>query len=451
MDDGFALAGYIVQEVSGKDFEQYVSDEILAPLGMNSSTFLQPLPSNLNSQMSYGHDENNVPGFFEYISIPPAGSASSTASDMAKFMITLLNNCSYNGNKILENTSVEMMLSNQFLTHENLAGIGLGVYEFDVSNQRIMGHGGDTHFFHSRMMLFPELNIGIFASYNSVGGSIARTELFNEFIEEYYPFSKVDIEPLQGYKGRSRRFTGFYVSSRRIYSDKPTVAERDYIDESFTITTKNGHLIYNGFPDLEFVEIEPNYFVESTGEYYLEIAFIQDNKGRITHFYTNFIGSHYAFEKAHSLYFGSELQSGFIASVLALTFISLAYWGIKGLIGVFKKKEKNPKIQKIARWSFLVNFILAAVIAIMTTLKINKDILLEIDTVEVFNGLLVFPFLYLLTVMVLIVFTWFAWTGVKNIEEKPYWKLSGRIHYSILVLLSIIMIGIFASWHFYLF
>ncbi len=83
---GFALAGYIVQEVSGKDFEQYESDEILAPLGMNSSTFLQPLPRNLSSQMSSGHDENNVPGFFEYISIPPAGSASSTASDMAKFM-----------------------------------------------------------------------------------------------------------------------------------------------------------------------------------------------------------------------------------------------------------------------------------------------------------------------------------------------------------------------------
>ncbi len=81
----------------------------------------------------------------------------------------------------------------------------------------------------------------------------------------------------------------------------------------------------------------------------------------------------------------------------------------------------------------------------MTTLKINKDILLDIDTVEVFNGLLVFPFLYLFTVIVLIVFTWYAWTGVKDIEKKPYWKLSGRIHYSILVLLSIIMIGIFAS------
>ncbi len=93
---------------------------------------------------------------------------------------------------------------------------------------------------------------------------------------------------------------------------------------------------------MEFVEIELNYFVESTGEYYLEIAFIQDNKGRITHFYTNFIGPHYAFEKTHSLYFGSELQAGFIFSVLALSFISLAYWGIKCLIRIFKKKEKSP-------------------------------------------------------------------------------------------------------------
>lgn len=447
---GFALAGYIVQEVSGKNFEQYVSDEILAPIGMNSSSFLQPLPSNLSSQMSTGYDKYNLPRYFEYISIPPAGSGSSTASDMSKFMIALLNNGSYDGNQILEKTSVDMMLSNQFLTHENLAGIGLGLYEFDLSNQRIIGHGGDTQFFHSRMMLFPELNIGVFASYNSEGGSVARTELFNEFIEEYFPYPKVDIEPLQGYKRRARRFTGFFVASRRVYSDKTLFDERDFIDVSFTITTKKGHLIVEGISGLEFVEVEPNYFIESTGEYYFEIAFIQDKRGRITHFYTNFIGPHYAFEKTHTLYFGSEYQTAMVATILILMFISLAYWGIRALVGFFKKKEKNPKIQSIARWSFLISTSLVLVTALVTPSKINNDILLVIETVKVFNGLLVFPFLYLLTVIVQIVFTFFAWTGVKNEEGKPYWKLSGRVHYSILVLLSIIMIGIFTSWQFYI-
>ena len=41
---GTALAGYIVQRVSGEPFESYVVQHIFAPLGMRQSTFAQPLP-----------------------------------------------------------------------------------------------------------------------------------------------------------------------------------------------------------------------------------------------------------------------------------------------------------------------------------------------------------------------------------------------------------------------
>ncbi|MHA1552704.1 MAG: serine hydrolase domain-containing protein, partial [Candidatus Heimdallarchaeaceae archaeon] len=270
---GFALAGYIVQEISGKNFETYIQDEILTPLGMNSTTFLQPVPVSLSSQMSAGHVGNNFPSYFEYISIPPAGSCSSTASDMSKFMMTLLNNGTFDGSRILENATVELMLSKQFTTHENLGSIGLGVYEFDVSDQHIIGHGGDTGFFHSRMILLPGLNIGIFASYNSASGSIPRSLLFNEIIEEYFPHPVEVIEPMQGYKNRARKFEGLYVSARRVYSDKTTVDERDYISDSFSFTAEKGFLTVSGMGGaIKFVEVEHNYFVESTGDYYFKIA-----------------------------------------------------------------------------------------------------------------------------------------------------------------------------------
>ncbi|MBY9001181.1 MAG: beta-lactamase family protein [Candidatus Heimdallarchaeota archaeon] len=447
---GFALAGYIVQEISGSNFESYIQDEILTPLGMNSTTFQQPLPSTLSSHMSTGYDENMNPGYFEYISIPPAGSASSTASDMAKFMQTLLNKGSLGLNRILENDTVEMMLSTQFITYENLPGLGLGIYEFDLSDQRIIGHGGDTVFFHSRMILLPELDIGIFASYNSRGGSIARTLLFSELIEEYFPPTIGNIEPMNGYKNRAKKFEGFYVTTRRVYSDKLMFSEKDFIDESFTINAKKGHLIIEGI-SLEFVEVEPNYFVESTGEYYLKIAFIEDYKGRISHLYTNFVGPVIALERTHPLYYGSEIQTGMVAAFLLIMFVSLAYWGIKGIIDVYKKREKKARIQRFAKWSYLLNFSLAAIISIFTALKVNSDIMLEYEIVRVFNGFLILPFLYLLATINTIVFTWFAWTGIKDDMRKPYWTLSGRIHYSILALLSIVLIGIFNSWHLFIF
>ncbi len=449
---GFALAGYIVQEISGKNFETYIQDEILTPLGMNSTTFLQPLPASLSSQMSTGHGINNIPGYFEYISIPPAGSCSSTASDMSKFMMTLLNNGTFDGSRILENASVEMMLSDQFTTHVNLSSIGLGVYEFDVSDQHIIGHGGDTGFFHSRMILLPELNIGIFASYNSVGGSVARNLLFQEIIEEYFPYPEEVIEPMQGYKNRARKFEGLYVSARRVYSDKPNVDERDYLTESFSINAEKGFLTVSGIgDDVKFVEVEHNYFVEATGDYYLKIVFIEDSLGRITHFYTNFIGPIVAYERTHPLYFGLEIQPILVAAIIIVIFISLAYWGVKGLINAFKKKEKDPKIQRIARWSFLLNISLAAATLIIIAIKLDSDILLVSETVKAFSGLLVFPFLYLLSVVASIVFISYAWTGVRSMMRRPYWTLFGRIHYSILVLFSIVLVGIFASWHLFVF
>ena len=52
---GAALAGYIVQRVSGQPFERYVEEHILLPLGMRNSTFDQPLPERFKGAMSKGY------------------------------------------------------------------------------------------------------------------------------------------------------------------------------------------------------------------------------------------------------------------------------------------------------------------------------------------------------------------------------------------------------------
>jgi CubicO group peptidase (beta-lactamase class C family) len=52
---GATLAGYIVERVSGMPFEQYIERRIFQPLGMNQSTFHQPLPATLSEQLSQGY------------------------------------------------------------------------------------------------------------------------------------------------------------------------------------------------------------------------------------------------------------------------------------------------------------------------------------------------------------------------------------------------------------
>ncbi len=58
---GVALAGYIVERVSGEPFADYVARHILEPLGMSRSTFRQPLPAALAPLMAKAYRLSNQP------------------------------------------------------------------------------------------------------------------------------------------------------------------------------------------------------------------------------------------------------------------------------------------------------------------------------------------------------------------------------------------------------
>src|SRR3954469_16457210 len=103
---GAALAGYIVERASGEPFDAYVQRHIFAPLGMAHSSFEQPLPAPLAGMMSQGYKQASQPaGKFELVSVAPAGSLSSTGSDMARFMIAHL----ANGGPLLDPKTATLM------------------------------------------------------------------------------------------------------------------------------------------------------------------------------------------------------------------------------------------------------------------------------------------------------------------------------------------------------
>ena len=52
---GAAMAGYIVQRVSGEPFDGYIERHIFGPLGMEHSTFREPLPPSLADHMATGY------------------------------------------------------------------------------------------------------------------------------------------------------------------------------------------------------------------------------------------------------------------------------------------------------------------------------------------------------------------------------------------------------------
>ncbi|MBD9467539.1 serine hydrolase domain-containing protein [Pseudoxanthomonas sp. PXM01] len=218
-----ALAGYIVERVSGQSFDDYLDGHIFKPLGMNHSSFRQPLAPALLEGMSKGYSKasEGEPKDYEFISLSPAGSLAATGSDMARFMIAHLQDGAFGDARILDAATAEKMHSTGQASVGPLNRMMLGFYETTVNGHRAISHGGDTQWFHSDLQLFLDDGIGLFVSMNSSGRDGAtghiRYALSRGFADRYLPgtpakpvgVSKEDATV------HAAQLAGTYTSSRR--------------------------------------------------------------------------------------------------------------------------------------------------------------------------------------------------------------------------------------------
>ena len=218
---GATLAGYIVERVSGQPFDYYIEQHVFAPLGMQHSSFRQPLPPTLRPLMSKGYETAaDSPKPWEIVSAAPAGSSSVTGNDMARFMIAHLQDGEYQGQRILQTATARMMHTTSLKLVPPLNGMLLGFYEMSRNGHCIIGHGGDTRWFHSEVSLFPDDHVGLFVALNSVGKDGAagpiRQALREGFSDRYFPQHTPPSGPVAAAASSGvPRLEGTYVSSRR--------------------------------------------------------------------------------------------------------------------------------------------------------------------------------------------------------------------------------------------
>ncbi|WP_158206796.1 serine hydrolase domain-containing protein [Pseudoduganella flava] len=219
---GVALAGYIVQRVSGEPFEAYVDRHIFQPLGMRHSTFVQPPPKNLPGFLSKGYPvASQPPSPFELVITAPAGALTTTAADMARFMLAHLQQGSVDGRQILKPETTTLMHSPTGTADPGFAVMAHGFFSFPQNGHRVIGHGGDTIVHHTEMNLLPDDGVGIFFSYNSRGKEdavyAARQELFDGFMNRYFPAPRApEPQTLASAAADAQRIAGRYESSRRV-------------------------------------------------------------------------------------------------------------------------------------------------------------------------------------------------------------------------------------------
>ena len=266
-----ALAGYIVQRISGVPFERYVEENIFKPVGMTHSTFDQPLPPALADSMSKGYRlASSPPIAFETVTPFPAGSLSSSATDMAKFMLAHLQKGQGDGGRILRPETVEKMHSRLFALDDGANGMAHGFYEESRNGHRIVGHAGDTIAFHSDLHLIPDTGVGFFVSYNSGGkGEISpRSIVWDAFLDRYYPFT-APATVLESAKTDAQSVSGSYMVSRR--SDTSFIRAAAVLGEAKVWANEDGTVSVdaltdtNGLPK-KWEEIAPLTFRDVNGQ-----------------------------------------------------------------------------------------------------------------------------------------------------------------------------------------
>ena len=326
------VAGYIVQRVSGQDYYDYIEQHIFNPLGMTHSSFRQPLPASLAPMMSHGYQLASSPNKeFEFVQAAPAGSLSSSAMDMSRFMIAHLNEGRYEGAQILRPETVQLMHSRQFENLPDMNGMCLGFYEETRNGHRIIGHGGDTEYFHSDLHLIPDQHLGFFVSYNSVGkGEIRpREALWHAFLDRYFPIQLAEIPKLGTAAEDARAVSGHYLSSRR--AETTVLRVLTVTGEGKVYRNDDGTISVDELKDasgipMKFGEISPMMFRDVNGQE--RIGFKRDYSGNLV----GVIDFPFMLLQRASWWDNSVLQLPLIIGSLTVLVLTILLWPIMAAV-----------------------------------------------------------------------------------------------------------------------
>ncbi|HKR76804.1 MAG TPA: serine hydrolase domain-containing protein [Rhodanobacter sp.] len=248
---GAALAGYIVQRVAGQPFDDYVEQRILKPLGMRYATFRQPLPAELAPHMAKGYARASAsPKPFELVNAAAAGALSASGEAMARFMLAGLGDGSVDGAQILAPASVREMFDYRRAAVPGLPAMALGFYHMDRNGQDILGHAGDTQWFHSELALFPQQGVGVFVSIDGRGDGGLRKQLLDGFADRYFPAPPEVAQPPAPASARKdgALLVGRYANSRGSQSN--FMAMLGLFSQVRIEQAANGELVTPDFHDL---------------------------------------------------------------------------------------------------------------------------------------------------------------------------------------------------------
>lgn len=337
---GAALAGYIVQTVSGTRYETYLRDRVLAPLGMGTTTAGQPLgdghpqtmPPHLVNDLATVYSWRD--GYyrkhsFEYIVGAPAGSLSSTASDMARYMRAHLSGGTLDGVRILDRATAERMRVRPYPGRPS-ADYALGFRTATIAGYPTLEHGGATLTSYAAMIMVPDLGLGVFMAVNGAASALAPQKTASLLIAEMIadmtggasiqkpaalPMTAADAVP----------FSGTYMTTRRSYTGLAKLFAMPTGAATVAPSPGGGLLVAGADGVTDYVRTGPTAFRARDG--HSVISFELDDTGRAIRYYGDY--GHVAMDRMPS---DANPQTFYLAIALAGLF------AVTQLIAAWKRR-----------------------------------------------------------------------------------------------------------------
>ena len=440
---GMALAGYLVEVVSGLPFDEYVELNIFQPLGMTRSSFQQPYPAHLAPDVVPSGADSGA------ILLYPSGSMISTVADMGRFITAHLNGGRLGDARILSEESVREMQGQEVTAHANMPGIAYGFFENYTNGRRVLFHTGLSGH-QSLLCLLPEGKVGFYLVLSARQGGAyqdLRRKFLQAFLDRYYPATQPSTlpAPLPDFAQRAERFTGLY---------RPNLLPRTTIETlgnmgADTRVTSNGDgtltvaLPPFGAKSFRVVEVESLMFRSEDGFYF---AFGEDEHGNITRLdMSGSIVDPVSFNRLR------WYESGTLHAILAalgffvfLSFCVIAF--IRFILSVFRKAPRNESsASRTARLAWRTAALVSALVTLSPVLAVVWYFIgdPELRPYKIESALYLSLSVLQLAALLGLALPYFSF----KVWKRGDWSAALRVYYSIVALAGVLMIPFMYYWN----
>jgi CubicO group peptidase (beta-lactamase class C family) len=266
---GYTVMQQLMDDVTGKPFAEFMRDAVLLPMGMQSSSYLQPPPPDRARANASGYyaDRRAVQGRWHIYPEMAAAGLWTNPSDLARFAIGVQRSLAGSANPV-----ISAGLARQWLS-EQKPGVGLGLFLKGVGKEQQFSHGGRDEGFDSLLVATSESGQGAVIMINANDNSRMKDRIVAAIASEYkWPGAQqtaaandttlvpVDAKVLESYGGRyeigNNMMTAFMPGQGRLIS------------------------LTDGLPDEEFFPTGPRSFFSASRK--MALTFEVNEQGAVT-------------------------------------------------------------------------------------------------------------------------------------------------------------------------